>query len=62
MKGKLDYNVDLSKRRAAAVVKELTTKYGINSSRLTSGGVGPLAPVATNETEDGRKLNRRVSL
>lgn len=62
MKGKLDYNLDLSKRRAAAVVKELTTKYGIKPSRLTSDGVGPLAPVSTNETEDGRKLNRRVEL
>jgi len=62
MKGKLDYNLDLSKRRAAAVVKELTTKYGINSNRLTADSVGPLAPVATNETEDGRKLNRRVEL
>jgi len=62
MKGKLDYNVDLSKKRAAAVVKELTTKYGIKADRLTSDGVGPLAPVATNETEDGRKLNRRVEL
>jgi outer membrane protein OmpA-like peptidoglycan-associated protein len=62
MTGNLDHNIDLSKRRAVAVVKELTTKYGINSRRLTSDGVGPLAPVATNETENGRKLNRRVEL
>lgn len=62
MKGKHDYNIDLSKRRAAAVVKELTTKYGITAARLTADGVGPLSPVATNETEDGRKLNRRVEL
>jgi len=62
MKGKLDYNVDLSKRRAAAVVKELTTNYGIKSSRLTPDGVGPLVPVATNETDSGRKQNRRVEL
>ncbi|MBX2990423.1 MAG: OmpA family protein [Bacteroidetes bacterium] len=62
MKGKLEYNVDLSKRRASAVVKELMTKYGIASNRLTPDGVGPLAPVATNETEEGRKKNRRVEL
>ena len=62
MKGKFEYNVNLSKRRAAAVVKELTTNYGIKSSRLSPDGVGPLSPVATNETEDGRKKNRRVEL
>ena len=48
MKGMLDYNVDLSKRRAAAVVEELTTNYGIKSNILTPDGVGLLAPVATN--------------
>ena len=62
MKGALNYNVDLSKRRAAAVVKELTTKFSIASAKLTSYGVGPLAPVATNATDDGRKMNRRVEL
>lgn len=62
MKGSLDYNVTLSKKRAESVVKELTTKYGIIKNRLTSDGVGPLAPVSTNETEEGRKLNRRVEL
>ena len=62
MKGKLDYNITLSRKRAEAVVKELITNYGIKSSRLTADGVGPLAPVSTNETEDGRKLNRRVEL
>ncbi len=62
MKGKLDYNVNLSKRRATSVVKELTGKYGIAATRLTPDGVGPLAPVASNETEEGMKKNRRVEL
>lgn len=62
MKGKLDYNVQLSKKRADAVVKELTANYKIRPNRLTPDGVGPLSPVATNETENGRKLNRRVEL
>lgn len=62
MTGSFDHNRDLSKRRAASVVKELTTRYGISSNRLSPDGVGPLAPVASNETEDGRKLNRRVEL
>lgn len=62
MKGSLSYNLNLSKQRAAAVVKELTTKHGISSSRLTPDGVGPLCPVSTNKTDNGRKLNRRVEL
>jgi outer membrane protein OmpA-like peptidoglycan-associated protein len=62
MKGKLNYNLELSKRRASAIVNELVKNYGINSKRLTPDGVGPLSPVATNGSEDGRKLNRRVEL
>ena len=60
--GTLAHNMDLSKRRAEAVVKELVEKYGIDKSRLQAFGVGPLAPVATNSTEEGRALNRRVEL
>ena len=62
MKGKLNYNLELSKRRADAVVNELVKNYSINSKRLSPDSVGPLAPVATNETEAGRKKNRRVEL
>lgn len=62
MKGTYEYNITLSKSRAVAVINELATKYGISSSRLTGEGVGPLAPISTNETEGGRKLNRRVEL
>lgn len=60
--GKLEYNMDLSKRRAEAVVKELVEKYGIEKERLKAFGVGPLAPVASNRTEEGRAKNRRVEL
>lgn len=60
--GKLDYNMDLSARRAQSVVEALVSKYGISGSRLLARGVGPLAPVSTNTTEEGRKLNRRVEL
>ncbi len=60
--GKLEYNMELSKRRAEAVVKELTEKYGIAKDRLKPFGVGPLAPVSTNKTEEGRAKNRRVEL
>jgi outer membrane protein OmpA-like peptidoglycan-associated protein len=60
--GKPDYNLELSKRRAANVVAQLTSKYGIAASRLDSFGCGLYAPVASNEAEPGRAKNRRVEL
>lgn len=60
--GDLKSNMDLSRRRAEAVVKELTTKHGIAAARLRADSVGPLSPVASNKTEDGRAKNRRVEL
>ncbi len=60
--GTLDYNLKLSKARADAVVKELTTKHKISPDRLRSFGVASLAPVASNKTEEGRAKNRRVEL
>ena len=59
--GTFDYNLNLSRRRAAAVVEALVTR-GIPRSRLGSHGVGPLAPVETNETDEGRGRNRRVEM
>lgn len=60
--GGLDGNIALSKRRAEAVVKDLTTKQGIAAARLRPDGVGPLVPLATNDTGEGRAKNRRVDL
>jgi outer membrane protein OmpA-like peptidoglycan-associated protein len=60
--GSLAANIDLSKRRAAAVVQSLTTTYGVFAARLQAYGNGPYAPVASNHSEDGRALNRRVEL
>jgi outer membrane protein OmpA-like peptidoglycan-associated protein len=60
--GAFDYNVGLSERRAAAVVKELTMKHGIAATRLRPAGVGMLSPVAPNDAEAGRAKNRRVEL
>lgn len=60
--GTLDYNLKLSKARAEAVVKELVAKFGISADRLKAYGVGSLAPVASNKTDDGRAKNRRVEL
>jgi outer membrane protein OmpA-like peptidoglycan-associated protein len=54
--------LELSKRRAASVVLSLTTKFGLSAAQLQSFGDGPYAPVASNHSEDGRALNRRVEL
>jgi OmpA-OmpF porin, OOP family len=54
------FNKRLSDRRAASVVKWLTTRGGIERSRLTSQGFGFDRPIATNRTEEGRQENRRV--
>ena len=59
--GTHDYNVDLSRRRAAAVVDALVAAH-VSSGRLTAGGFGPDQPIADNDTEKGRALNRRVEL
>jgi outer membrane protein OmpA-like peptidoglycan-associated protein len=60
--GGYEYNMGLSQRRAASVVKELTSKHGVQPARLKPAGTGPLAPVAPNDTEEGRAKNRRVEL
>ena len=62
MTGELEYNMELSAERAQAVVDVLVNDYGITANRLKAMGVGPLNPVSTNNTEEGRKLNRRVEL
>ena len=60
--GTHEFNLQLSQRRADAVVKALSLKHSIDPARLRSVGVGLLAPVAPNDTEDGRARNRRVEL
>ncbi len=60
--GNFDYNMKLSKARADAVVKELVTKYKISPDRLKAYGLGCLAPLASNKTDEGRAKNRRVEL
>jgi outer membrane protein OmpA-like peptidoglycan-associated protein len=62
MKGSLEHNMDLSKRRAQSVVKAQIGKHEISASRLTSAGAGYLAPVASNKSKAGRAKNRRVEL
>jgi outer membrane protein OmpA-like peptidoglycan-associated protein len=58
-RGRATYNKELSKKRAASVVKWLVTK-GIDKSRLVSNGYGLERPLVGNDTEEGRQANRRV--
>ncbi len=61
-KGSIDYNTNLSEKRAQAVVGVLVNEHGIDSARVTPKGLGFLAPVVSNSTEEGRSKNRRVEL
>ncbi len=60
--GTVERNRALSEARARAVVDALVAHYGVDARRLSPWGVGPLAPVASNATEQGRARNRRVEL
>jgi outer membrane protein OmpA-like peptidoglycan-associated protein len=56
------YNLELSKRRAAAVKQALVSQYNIAPERLLTGGFGAARPIETNDTLEGRARNRRVEL
>jgi outer membrane protein OmpA-like peptidoglycan-associated protein len=56
------YNLDLSKRRAAAVKETLVARYHIAPDRLSTNGFGASHPIETNDTLEGRARNRRVEL
>lgn len=62
MTGSLDANMKLSQARGEAVAQALVSQHGVAASRLKGYGVGPLAPVASNDNEEGRAKNRRVEL
>lgn len=55
-------NITLSKARAASIKTYLVSSAKISDTRLSTEGVASLCPVSTNNTENGRKLNRRVEI
>jgi chemotaxis protein MotB len=55
-------NWDLSALRASSVVQALQNSYGVDPQRLTAGGRGEYNPVASNNTPDGKSLNRRTEI
>lgn len=60
--GPQNYNLHLSKIRAEMVKNCLVEKHGIAADTLTAKGYGEDRPVASNETKEGRKMNRRVEI
>ena len=58
--GELNKNIELSRKRAQAVVDRLIKNYGIEQSRISAQGIGFLSPKSNNSTEKSRKKNRRV--
>ena len=61
-KGSEEYNLELSLRRAESVANYLRGNSGIDSDRIIVNYFGKANPVASNDTEEGRQLNRRVEL
>ena len=58
--GSDDYNLLLSQRRADAVKKYLKSEFQLDENRLITKPYGKSSPIASNDNEDGRALNRRV--
>lgn len=60
--GQVKGNWDLSTKRATAIVEILRTNSNINPENLTAAGRGEFAPVASNETSEGKAKNRRIEV
>jgi outer membrane protein OmpA-like peptidoglycan-associated protein len=59
--GSADYNMDLSNRRALSAANFITGE-GVDRSRISTAGRGEGEPIATNGSDAGRQLNRRVEV
>lgn len=60
--GSLDGNIALSRRRAGSVLERLVTAFDVPRRQLDAQGMGYLAPIDTNLSEEGRATNRRVEV
>ena len=60
--GQITDNWDLSTKRATAIVNIIRENKGVNPQNLTAAGRGEHAPVATNETAEGKSKNRRIEI
>ncbi len=55
-------NWDLSVKRATSIVRLMQTEFGVQPMRMTAGGRSEYVPKATNETVEGRAINRRTEI
>ncbi|HLU17710.1 MAG TPA: OmpA family protein, partial [Edaphocola sp.] len=62
IKRKFEDNWALSVARSTAIVRILTQDYGVSPLRIIASGRSEYLPVASNETEEGRALNRRTEI
>jgi chemotaxis protein MotB len=60
--GGIESNWDLSTKRATAIVTILSDGKGVNKENLTAAGRGEFAPIASNETAEGKAKNRRIEI
>jgi chemotaxis protein MotB len=60
--GRFKSNWELSAARSIALLSLLTGEFGVSSARISIAGYGDTAPIAENETEEGRSRNRRVDI
>jgi outer membrane protein OmpA-like peptidoglycan-associated protein len=60
--GSEDYNYELGRKRAESVARYLVAKKGIDPFRISTVSYGESAPVAENDTPEGRRQNRRVEI
>ena len=60
--GNIQDNWDLSTKRATAIVNILIENKSIPKDNLTAAGRGEFAPIATNDTSEGRAKNRRIEV
>ena len=61
-KGVLSDNWDLSVKRATAVVRILQNQYGLDPAKMAAAGRGEYMPLTTNDSEEGRAVNRRTRI
>jgi chemotaxis protein MotB len=61
-RGVLLDNWDLSVKRSTAVIRILQNKYGLEPSHMAAAGRGEYQPIATNDTNEGRAINRRTRI
>lgn len=61
-RGNAEYNQSLSQRRAIAVREYLLANMALSADRISARGHGESQPIATNDTEEGRALNRRIDV